>query len=134
MDLTVYHGWKIYTHVGKPTPNKIPLLKSKLRGLFGQGEWSFENGYRTMIYNENVDSPIEVVFNEVTTEEEKSRGLTKYGVVIKSDFFGLRNTHPHKQLCKEVLHKITWQKQAYYLTDDGWIPVSKTRVLRMKKR
>jgi len=133
LDLTVYHGWKIYTHVGKPTPNKIPLLKSKLRGLFGQGEWSFENGYRTMIYNENVDSPIEVVFNEVTTEEEKSRGLTKYGVVIQSDFFGLRNTYQHKQLCKEVLHKITWRKQGFFLIDNELILIPQRRILRKKK-
>lgn len=133
MDLTVYHGWKIYTHVGKPTPNKIPHLKSKLRGWFGQGEWLFENGYRTMIYNENVDSPIEVVFSEVTTEEEKSRGLTKYGIVIKSDSFDLRNTYPHKQLCKEVLRKIPWQKQGFLLIDNEWIPIPQGRILRKKK-
>lgn len=131
--MTVYHGWKIYAHIGKVTRNKIPHLKSKIRVWFEQGEWSFEDNYRTIIYNENVDSPIEVVFKEETTEEEKSRGLNKYGIVIQSNSFDLRNTYPHQQLCKEVLHKITWQKQGFYLIDDEWIPIPQRRILRKKK-
>ena len=130
-----YQGWKIYTHTGKPTHNEKRHLKGKMGGWFGQSPWWFEdNKYRTMIHNENVDSSIEIIFREETTEEEKSRGLDKYGIVFQSYPFGLRNTYQHKQLCKEVLHKITWQKQAYYLTDDGLVPVSKTRILRRKKK
>lgn len=133
MDLTVYNGWKIYAHIGKVTPNNFPHKKSKLRGWFGQGEWLFEDNYRIMIYNVNVGSPIQVVFREESTEEEKSRGLKKYGIVFQSYSFGLRDRYTHQQLCKEVLHKITWQKRGFYLIDDKWIPISKRRILRKKK-
>ena len=130
MDLTVYHGWKIYTHVGKPTP----ACMYKLKGWFGQGEWSFEdNQYRILIHNENIDSRIEIIFPEENTEEEKSRGLDKYGVIIQSDFFSFRNTFPHQQLCKEVLHRITWRKQGFYVIDNEWIPIPQRRILRKKK-
>ena len=95
--------------------------------LFGQSPWWFEdNKYRTIIHNENVDSHIEIIFPEENTEEEKSRGLDKYGMIIQSLHPGLlrtRNINLHKQYCEEILHKITWRKQAYYLIDDKLIPV-----------
>ena len=131
--MTVYHGWKIYAHVGKVAHNRIPDLKRKIKNWFDQGEWSFEDNHRTFIYNQNIDSPIEIIFKEQTTEEEKSMGLSKYGIVFKSDFFGWRSEYPHRQLCDEVSHRITWQKQACLLINDECIPVSKTRILRRKK-
>ena len=79
-----YRGWIIYTYVGKTTHNKKPHLKGKIGGWFGQSPWWFEdNKYRTVIHNENVDSYIEIIFPEENTEEEKSRGLDNYGLVIK---------------------------------------------------
>lgn len=133
-----YQGWKIYAYAREVTPNKKHHLKSKMGELFGQSPWWFEdNKYRTIIHNENVDSRIEIIFPEEKTEEEKSRGLDKYGMVIQSLYPGLlraRNIYPHKQLCEEILHKITWRKQAHYLVDVEWIPVYKTRISRMKKR
>jgi len=133
-----YQGWKIYAYAREVTPNKKRHLKSKMGELFGQSPWWFEdNKYRTIIHNENVDSHIEIIFPEENTEEEESRGLDKYGMVIQSLYPGLlraRNIYPHKQLCEEILHKITWRKQAYYLVDGKWITVFKTRISRMKKR
>jgi len=111
-----YQGWKIYAYAREVTPNKKRHLKSKMGELFGQSPWWFEdNKYRTIIHN----------------------GLDKYGMVIQSLYPGLlraRNIYPHKQLCEEILHKITWRKQAYYLVDGKWITVFKTRISRMKKR
>ncbi len=122
-----YQGFKIYAYVGKPTPNKKRHLKSKMGRWFGQSPWWFEdNEYRTIIHNENVDSRVEITFQEENTEEEKSRGLDKYGMIIQSLYPGLlraRNIDPHKQLCEDILHKITWRKQAYYLIDGEWIRV-----------
>lgn len=133
-----YQGWKIYAYAREVTPNKKHHLTSKMGELFGQSPWWFEdNKYRTIIHNENVDSRIEIIFPEENTEEEKSRGLDKYGMVIQSLYPGLlraRNIYPHKQLCEEILHKIAWRKQSYYLVDGEWIPVHKTCISRMKKR
>jgi len=132
LDWTVYHGWRIYTHVGKVKYNEIPDLKRKIKSWFDQKEWAYEDNHKTLIYHENSGSQIEVIFEEETTEQEKSMGLNRYGIVFKSDFFGLRNDYPHQQLCYEVLHKITWQKQAYHLRDDKLIRVPKRRILRRK--
>lgn len=132
--LQIYHGWKIYAYVGKPAHNEISDLKRKIKRRFDQGEWSFEDNDRTFIYNQSFDSPIEVLFVDETTEEEKAMGLSRYGLVFNADFFGYRNEYPHRQLCYEVLHKIPWQKQAYYLIDDERILVSKRRIQRRKKR
>lgn len=122
-----YQGWKIYTHTGKPTHNEKRHLKGKMGGWFGQSPWWFEdNKYRTMIHNENVDSSIEIIFREETTEEEKSRGLDKYGMVIQSVYpacLHAQNIYQHKQFCEEILHKITWRKQACYLIGDELILV-----------
>jgi len=134
LDLTVYHGWKIYTHVGKVQPNRIRDLKCKIESWFDQGEWSFEDKYRTIITNEKFDSKIEVIINGEPTEFEESLGLNNYSIVFKSDFFGFRNESPHQVLCDKVSHKITWKKQAYYLINDEWVPVSKKRILKIKKR
>jgi hypothetical protein len=84
-------------------------------------------------HNENVGSPIEVVFKDKTTEEEKSKALSKYGIIIQSDFFDFRNRYPHQQLCKEVLQKITWQKRGFYWIDNKLIPIHQRRILRKKK-
>jgi len=122
-----YNGFKIYAYVGKPTPNKKRHLKSKMGRWFGQPPWEFEdNKYRTIIHNENVHSYNEIIFPEENTEEEKSRGLDKYGLIIQSLYpacMHAQNIYQHKQLCEEILHKITWRKQAYYLIDGEWISV-----------
>ena len=134
MNLTIYQGWKIYAHVGKVAHNDFPDLKRKIKRWFGKGEWSFEDSDRIFIYNQNIDSPIEVRFVDETTEEEKAKGLSMYGIVFDAPFISWKNEYSHRQLCNEVSHKITWQKQAYYLIDDEWIPVSKLRILRWRKR
>lgn len=131
--MDIYHGWKIYAHVGKVAHNDFPDLKRKIKRQFNQGEWSFEDNDRTFIHNQNIDSPIEVLFVDETTEEEKAMGLNRYGIVFNAVFLGWRNEYPHRQLCDKVLNKITWKKQAYILIDDEWIPVSKPRILRRKK-
>jgi len=129
--LNIYHGWKIYANT---CVHHFPELKRELKRRFDQGEWSFEDNDRTFIYNQNIDSPIEIFFNDETTEEEKAMRLNRYKVVFDAPFFGWKNEYFHRQLCDKVLHKITWQKEAYYLTDDGLIPVKKRRILRMRKR
>jgi hypothetical protein len=116
-----YQGFKIYTYVGKPTPNEKRHIKSKMGRRFGQPPWWLEdNKYRTVIHNENFDYHTQIIFPEENTEEEKSRGLDKYGMIIQSLYPGLlrtRNINLHKQYCEEILHKITWRKQACYLVD-----------------
>lgn len=131
-DLTIYKGWRIYTHVGKVPHNEIPDLKRKIKGWFDQGEWVYEDNYKTLIYK-TVNLPVQVIFEDELTEQEKSMGLNKYGIVFKSDFFDWKNDYPHQQLCYEVLRKITWGKRAYLLKDNELIPVAKRRILRMKK-
>jgi hypothetical protein len=134
LDLTVYNGWKIYTHVGKVPRSEIPDLKRKIKSWFDQGEWVYEDNHKTTIYHPTIHSQIEIIFQEETTEQEKSKGLSKYGIVFKSGFFGWRDEYRHQQLCDKVSHKITWQKQAYFLRDNELIPVRKKHLLRMKRR
>jgi len=122
-----YNGFKIYAYAREVTPNKEHHLKSKMGELFGQPPWWFEdNSYRTIIHNENFDYYTQVIFPEENTEEEKSRGLDKYGMVIQSVYpacLHAQNIYQHKQFCEEILHKITWRKQACYLIGDELILV-----------
>jgi len=121
--LTVYYGWEIHTHVGKPNPTEIPDLKRKMKSWFSQEGWEYEDDGRILIYSVKIDEPIQVFFKDITTEQEESMGLRKYGIVIKSEPFSLRNDYAHKQVCFDVLSKIPWKKQAYFLTNNGLIPV-----------
>lgn len=91
LDLTVNNGWKIYTHVGKVPHNEIPDLKRKIKGWFDKGEWAYEDNHRILVYNQTINSQVEVILKEKTTDQEKAMGLNKYGIVIESVFFGLRN-------------------------------------------
>jgi len=86
LNLTVYQGWKIYAHVGKVAHNEFPEKKRKIKRWFNQEEWMFEDNDRTFIYNQNIDSPIEVSLLDKTTEEEKAMGLNNYGFVFNADF------------------------------------------------
>jgi len=134
LDLAVYHGWRIYAHVGRIAHGRIPELKSRIKDWFNQGEWTIEDNCKTLIHNQTIDSQIEVIFKEETTAEEKSKGLTNYGIVFKSDLLGWRNEHEHRhqQLCDKVFHKITWRKEIYYLMNDKLTRVPKPRRLRWK--
>ena len=78
MDLTVYHGWRIYAHVGKVPRNKIPEFKREIKSWFGHGDWSFKTNGEPEIYYERPDSKTKMLFVEEATDEAKSRafGLT----------------------------------------------------------
>ena len=56
LDLTIYHGWKIFTHVGEVQPEKISNVKHKIQTWFDNEDWSFEVNDRIIITNENVDA------------------------------------------------------------------------------
>lgn len=130
MDLTIYDGFKIYTHKGKVQHNKQPEIVHRLQTSFSCGDWHFENSH---IYNMNIDTSVKVEFKEETTEQEQEMGLNRYGVVLTSVFFDTwRNREQHKQFCTEVLHKITWEKEAFYLLDGKMIQVPKTKKLKKK--
>ena len=123
------------THVGRVSPVELQHFKNNLKTRFDQGEWSFEDNDRIIITNEKIDSNIEVIINGEPTEFEESIALTKYGVVFKSNFFDhWRNRDYHQNLCTEVCQKITWQKQAYFLVNDKWVPVPKKLKFKMKRK
>jgi hypothetical protein len=125
MDLSIYDGWVIYTHVGEIPFNKQHHIEQKLKTAFSYEGWQYQENH---IYNVKIDTSVKVEFKEETTEQEREMGLAKYGLTLSSVFIDTwRNRKQHKNYCKDVLHKISWKKKAFYLIDGKMIPLSRQR-------
>lgn len=132
MDSSIYYGFVIYAHVGEIPHNKQPDIEHRIKSSFSCEDWYYENNN---IYNLNIDTSVKVEFKEETTEQEQEMGLSKYGLVFTSVFFdSWRNREPHKNFCAKILHKITCEKEAFYLLDGKMIPLPKTKRLKKKRR
>ena len=129
----VYEGWKIYTHVGKISNQKILEFKNQVNYWDPKDEWSIENDDKTIIRHEKTDSIIKVTFNGEPSDLEMSMGLNKYGVVFESFVFGWKNDYSHQKLCKTISHKIKWDKREFILTNKGMVQLDKKHKLKMKR-
>jgi hypothetical protein len=138
LDLTIYDGWRIYTHVGEVANSEIPILKMTVRGWFDPEKWEYEDkdSYTISFCHESTKSEVIVDFRPQFTSMETTMGLDGFGVVFKSNFldWGWRNERLHQQLRDDIWHRIPWQKKACDWIDSKLKLVSKTRILRMKKR
>jgi len=140
LDLTIYDGWRIYTHVGEVAYSEIPFLKMTVKSWFDPGEWEYkEDRYTISFCHEGTDSVI-VDFRPQFTNMETTMRLDGFGVVFKSDFrdWGRRNERLHqrlhKQLRDDIWHRIPWQKKTCEWLDNKLKLVSKRHILRMKRR
>lgn len=135
MDLDIYHGWRTYTHSGKITKQNQPEIISKITHTFSFDGWTTESNERTFIYNDSIDASIELIFKDETTEKERDMGLTKYGIILKCDFFDhWRKRIEHQEVCSQLVDKLPWCSHSFILINDEWILVKKTKRLRPRRK
>jgi hypothetical protein len=134
----LYKGWKIYTYSRKISRAEIEsTIKNKLKTWFESGELCFSaNTHRIVIVYGLDEQEINVDFPETKYVSEKDGDVGTYQVVFSSIFFGYKTFQEktHRELCKEIMQKITWKKRAVWLIDNAQIPIRRTRRLQMSAR
>lgn len=137
MNSQIYDGFVIYAYVPRIPTIKQPEIEQKIQTLFSYDGWYYQD---SCIYNENFSenfyAPVKVEFKADATEQEWEMGLDGYQLVFDCPFFAKdtrQNIFFHKNFCTEVLHKITWKKQAFYIIDGKLLPLPKTQRAKRKK-